>query len=319
MRASVVGMTRSTSIALLALALSACTEMKGVEVDGRQLIPADAGVVFGFELDPLRNSPLGPVLHTAMQSDPDARGMLESVPKCNVDLAGLKGMFAMKTDSDDMYMAVVESPGIGTEDNVRCLESELAKATGKAQDGILIFETKGDVRVTPQQDGGYMVILNKNTLVMMSRPWETVVFDAIAKPEARNTTSPLAKAAAGIDPSTDLWFAVALSDSDRAGMADIKGAETLQVVSATSDLSSGMKLDLALDTKDAASASTLVTSLTEALAMAKPTLKDAGLPETLLDGVKLSTADARVTAKMEIGKDVLPGLITAMAPFFAGG
>src|SRR5690242_19586510 len=123
-----------TSFAFLFLALAACTETKGVEVDARQLVPADASVVFGFELEPLRNSPLGPVLHTAMQTDPDAKGMLAAVPACKVDLASMRGLFAMKTDADGTFMAVVESTGIGTEENVRCLESELAKATGKTQD-----------------------------------------------------------------------------------------------------------------------------------------------------------------------------------------
>jgi hypothetical protein len=312
-------MLRATSTsALLCLALSACTETKGVEVDARQLVPADATIVFGFELEPLRNSPIGPALHAAMQSDPDMKGMLAAVPNCKVDLASLRGVFATVTDADGKFMAVIESTGIGTEDNVRCLETELAKATGKPLDGVLLFETKGDVRITPQEDGGYMVILNKNTLVMMDRSWETAVFDAIAKPETRNTTTPLAKAAAAVDSTTDLWFAMALSDSDRAGMTDIKGAETVQVVTALADLGSGMKLDLALDTKDAASASTLVTSLTELLGVAKPGLKDVGLPETLLDNVKLSSAEARVTAKLEIAKDALPPVITAMGPLFAG-
>lgn len=312
-------MVRTTSLAVLFLALTACTETKGVEVDARHLVPAEATIAFGFELEPLRNSPLGPALHAAMQSDPDMKGMLASVPNCSkVDLASLKGVFATVADANDKFMAVVESPGIGTEENVRCLESELAKATGKSQDGILVFETKGDVRVTPQQDGGYMVILNKNALVVMDRSWETVVFDAIAKPETRATTTPLAKAAAAIDPSTDLWFAVALSDSDRAGMTDIKGAEGVQTIAATADLGSGMKLDVGLDAKDAAGAKTLETSLNELVPLAKPGLKEIGLPETLLDTLKISTTEARVNAKLEIAKDALPALITAMGPLFAG-
>jgi hypothetical protein len=300
-----------------ALTLAACTETKGLEVDGRLLIPADATVVFGFELEPLKNSPLGPMLHTAMQSDPDMKGMLASVPNCNLDLANLRAVFATVTDADDKFMAVVESPGIGTEDNVRCLEKELAKATGKKQDGILMFETKGDVRITPQEDGGYVVILNKNAIAMMDRSWENAVFAAIEKAESRNTTTPLAKAAQAVDPTTDLWFAMALSDSDRAGMGDIEGADGVQVVTATSDLGSGMKLDVALDTKDAANAKTLETSLTELLAIAKPGLADLGLPATLLDTLKLSTAEARVTAKLDIAKDAMPGVMTAMGPLFA--
>lgn len=314
-------MVRTLHLGLLTLALTlgACTETKGVEVDARHLVPAEASVVFGFELEPLKNSPIGPALASAMQSDPDMKAMLAAVPNCQVDLVNMRGVIAASMETDDKFMAVVESPGIGTEDNVRCLDTEIAKATGKVRPGILAFETKGDVRMTPQEDGGYLVILNKNAIVMMDRSWESAVLSAIEKAESRNTTTPLAKATQALDPTLDLWFALSLSDSDRAGMVDIKGAEGVQVVTATADLASGMKLDVALDTKDAANAKTLEATLTEMLAAAKPGLADLGLPATLLDTLKISTTEARVNAKLDIAKDAMPGLMTAMAPLFADG
>lgn len=311
-------MFRGSSVLFVLATLAACKEPKGVEVDPRQLIPADAVAVFGFELDPLRNSPIGPVLHAAMQSDADMRAMLASVPSCNVDLANLRGVFAMDPDADDKLMAVVESPNIGDEDTVRCIDKEFTKATG-GKEGILLFETKGDIRATPQEGGGYLIILNENAIAVVNKQWETTVFAAIDTPSSRDTTTPLAKSIEHVDPKTDMWFAMALSDSDRANFAEVEGADGLAVVSATADLSSGMKLDIGLDARDAANAKVLEGSISKMLAEVKPGLADAGMPPTLLDTLKVSTKDAHVSATFDLGKDVLPAVITAMAPLFAEG
>src|SRR5262245_25138371 len=100
-----------TAIAVLSLfALAACTPPKGVQIDARELVPADASGAFGFELEPVRSSPIGPLLHDGMQSDADMKAMLATVPECNVDLPHLRGMMAGIFEGDERIVAVVEAP-----------------------------------------------------------------------------------------------------------------------------------------------------------------------------------------------------------------
>ncbi|MBC8069333.1 MAG: hypothetical protein IAG13_13440 [Deltaproteobacteria bacterium] len=311
-------MLRSSSVLLVLATLCACKEPKGVEVDARHLVPAEADAVFGFELAPLRDSPIGPLIHTAMQGDADMRGMLASIPDCDVDLANMRGLMATVVDANDKFVAVIESPNIGDEGTVRCIEKGFAKATG-GPSGILLFETKGDVRVTPQQDGGYLVVLNKNAIAIMDKSWEDVVFAAIADPATRNTTTPLAKALAQVDAKTDAWFAVALPDEARAGMTDIEGADGITVVRASADLSSGMKLDVGLSTRDAPNAKVLEGSLTKLITELKPGLAGVGLPATLLDTLTVKANDADVAASLAVDEGALPGVIATLAPLFAEG
>lgn len=301
------------------LLLGACGDVKGVDVDVRALIPAGADLVIGLEVGPLQRSPLGPLLYTAATTQADLQALLTSVPGCSVDPSGLRLTFAGSVHHDDRYLLVVEGPGIGVEDTLKCLEREHAKAAGGTAPTFLWFTTRGDVRTIAQEGGGSLVILNKNAVLAMSGPWESTVFDAIEKPELRVTDSPLARAIAAIDPATDMWIAATLSDAERAAIVDLNGSEGVQVVSVTGDLTAGLALGVVLDTRDAAHATDLKTAVDEALPGVKAGLELSGLPANLLDTTTTEATGPRFSARLKIAADALPGVILGLAPMFAAG
>jgi hypothetical protein len=307
-----------TAIAVLSLfALAACKPPKGVQVDARELVPSDANGAFGFELEPVRNSPVGPLLRDGMQSDADMKAMLAAVPECNIDLPHLRGMMAGVFEGDERIVAVVEAPKIGDEDTVRCIEKSFARAQGRSDTGLILFDTRGDVRTLDQEGGGKLVILNENALGFVDAPWEQQFFASLENPSSRNTTTPLATAVAKIDPGTDAWFSLALSDGQRAELGDLQGGDGIATATMLADLGSGLKLDIAVDARDEANAKQLVTSIATLLDQAKLGLAPAGLPTTLLDKSKVTAAESRVTATVEVGADALPGVLTALAPMMA--
>lgn len=300
------------SIALVALAtVTACKEPKGVQVDGRELIPLEATVAFGFEVGPLRASPIGSALYPLLQGDGDMRGMVEAVQGCNLALDELRCLMAIDPANENRFFAYVEGSKIGETDTVRCIEKGFAKATG-GKDGRLVFQTRGDVQTLDQEGGGKLIILNKNALVVVDEHWQEQTFTAIEKPESRNKTGVLATTVATIDPSTDTWFAIMFGDEERASWSGLAGGDGIAAVSMVADLAQGAKIAASIDGRDAANAKEIEGSLRGALGELKPGLAAMGLPENLLDGLKLSSADARVTATVEIGSDALPGVVTAV-------
>lgn len=310
-------MVRTTlSGCALALLLGACSEPKGVEIDARNLLPGVADFVFGGELEPVKNSPIGPLLYAAASSDADFKTMLDVVPKCSVDLTNLRVVFAGMSTDDEKFVAVVESPGIGTEKSVSCIETEYAKALGKPT-GLLAFKTRGDVRTLAQQGGGVLVILNKNTVATASAAWEPALYDAIEKPEARDRTSAMSQAVQRIDPATDMWLALTVNDAQRADMADMKGFDGAVLLSATGDLSTGLKVAVAIDTTSAAKAAEIKATIDETLAATKGQQLPPGVPANLLDGITATTSDARVTMQFALPADGLVTTLMAMAPLFA--
>jgi len=307
-------MVRTRVLGVSLLLLAACTEVKGVEVDVRQLIPAEANLVFGFELAPLKDSVFGPLVHGMAQSDSDLAAALAAAPNCKVDLADLRVTFAGVMDQEDKFMAVVESPGIGKEETIRCIEQEQAKVSGREAPWMLLFETRGDVRTIPQEGGGKLILLNKDTVVMTEAAWESAVFSAIEKPETRITTSPLASAALAIDARTDGWLVIAPSDADRASFGDIKGADGIVSVAATGDLGAGLGLVLTFATRDAAKASEFKSALDEILATIKA--EPGPWPADIVGAVVTAAKDASVTAKVDVSSAALPTLMTSLAPLF---
>jgi hypothetical protein len=196
-------------------------------------------------------------------------------------------------------------------------EGRYAKALGKPT-GILAFKTRGDVRTLAQQGGGVLVILNKNTVATASAAWEPALYDAIEKPEARDRSSVMSQAVQRIDPATDMWLALTVTDAHRADMADMQGFDGAVLVSATGDLSAGLKVALSIDTTSAAKAAELKTTIDETLAGMKGQELPPGVPANLLGGVTTTTSDARMTVQLALPADGLATTLMAMAPLFAG-
>ena len=136
-------------LSLVLAVVGGCSKPKGVEVAAVDLVPDASQIALGFQVDPIKSSALSGPLWQAIESDPDMSGIANALPTCEIKTDGLKGLIAGNIDGDDM-MIVIESPGVGNEKAMDCLEKELAKADGE-EPGVVAFETHGKVRRAPQE------------------------------------------------------------------------------------------------------------------------------------------------------------------------
>lgn len=298
------------ALALLAVA-PACKTAKGVEVEASALVPEGASLVVGFELSALRKSPLGTVLAGSLAQDPDTKALFDGFESCDVDLDHLRALVAGSFTSDT-YMAVIESPGLGEESVVRCIETEIGKATGESS-GIIMFETKGDVRITPQEGGGHLIILNKNAIVIADAPWDDEVLAAIESIDKRNTEGTMAGLMKDAGRGSDVWMAATVGPTERSEFADIPGSGTLDSVLMKFGLGDGVKLDASFAFSAESDAGEFRTAVPALIDMAKPELPNAGMPADLLDSLEFGGEGNSVTASWSVKADALPGLVAAMA------
>ncbi len=301
--------TAPVALSLLA-AVSACKTAKGVEIEASALVPKDASLVIGFELSALSKSPLGGTLASAMGQDPDTKALFTGFENCEVDLEHLKALVAGSFTSET-YMAVIESPGLGEESVVRCIEKEIGKATGESS-GIIMFETKGDVRITPQEGGGHLIILNKNAIVIADAPWDDEVLAAIEDTDKRNTEGPMARAMKDAGSDTDVWMAATIGPMERAEFGEVPGSATLESVLMKVGLGDGVKLDASFGFTVESDAGQFRTAVPALVGLAKPELPSAGLPADLLDTLEFGGEGNTVTATWSVKADVLPGLATTL-------
>ena len=305
-------MSRTAVVALTLLAaVPACKTAKGVDIEASALVPKDASLVIGFELSALSASPVGGTLASSMGADPETKALFAGFENCEVDLEHLKALVAGSFTSET-YMAVIESPGLGEESVVRCIEKEIAKAMGDSSSGIIMFETKGDVRITPQEGGGHLIILNKNAIVIADAPWDDTVLEAIENADKRNTDGPMATMMKDVGGDTDVWMAATVGPMERAEFAEVPGATTLESVLMKVGLGDGMKLDASFGFTAESDAGQFRSAVPALIGMAKPELPSAGLPADLLDNLEFGGEGNAVTATWAIKADVLPGLVTTL-------
>lgn len=303
---------RSAGIAIslaLGLALTAaCTpDVKGVEVAAIDLVPAGADMVIGMTLAPVRGSALSAPLWGAMQSDPDIAGIARAMETCDVALDNLTAMLASTVEGAELLI-VMEAPGIGNEDKMKCVEKE---GTPAGEDpGVLRFETHGDIRRAPQEGGGWLIILNKNAIAVVDTTWEVEVFNRIANESARAKDGPLAGVLGRVDPKQHLWAALTFSEAERADFGDLNGADGLTDILVNVDLSTGMAVTANMGFDKAANASSFTEAFPPLLTMSKGELVAIGLPPEAVDSVKLNAEGPSVRAVMTVSAEELPGLIS---------
>ncbi|MCR9165580.1 MAG: hypothetical protein ACE37F_00210 [Nannocystaceae bacterium] len=304
-------MSRTAFLAVTLLAaVPACKTAKGVDIEASALVPKDASLVVGFELDALGKSPLGGTLASSMAEDPETKALFDGFENCEVDLEHLEALVAGSFTSET-YMAVIESPGLGEESVVRCIEREIGKATGESS-GIIMFETKGDVRITPQEGGGHLIILNKNAIVIADAPWDDEVLAAIENAEKRNTDGPMATMMKEAGSDTDVWMAASIGSMERAEFSDVPGSATLETVLMKIGLGDGVTLDASFGFTAESDAEQFRTAVPALVGMAKPELPGAGLPADLLDTLEFGGEGNSVTASWSVKPDALAGLATTL-------
>lgn len=302
--------SRLAAVAFVAL-LPACKSAKGVEVDAALLVPKDASLVIGFDVKALRDSKLGGPIAESMATDPENKARLDGFAACNVNTDDFRGLIAGSLTSETS-MIVLESPGLGDEDVVRCVEKEIGKSMGQ-DSGLLLFETKGDVRTIPQEGGGQLIILNKNAVILADAPWDIEVLAAIESADKRNTGTPMATLLESATKDSDVFVAATIGAMERTEMGDLPGSASLETVLVKVGLTDGVKLDAKFDFGADADAEQFRGTAPVLVSAAKSGLAGTGMPEDLFDNLVFAGEGKQVTATWSVAADVVPKLVAAAA------
>lgn len=83
------------------------------------------------------------------------------------------------------------------------------------------------------------------------------------------------------------------------------------------DLSEGLSIDLQVDFPDEAKAKTFAEGVGPLLDEIKPELAVAGMPATMLDGVKPETTAGKVSTKLVLSPEALSTAMTLLGPMLA--
>ncbi len=274
------------------------------------LLPADLD--FGMQLNVavIAASPLAaPIKTLAAGAAVEIDGMFQGFSACGLDTTGTHVFLGGHYDSaDDQYLLILESPGIGSKKKVNCLERALRKATGEGQ-GLLSYQTRGPVLVTPQEGGGWLIILNKNVLVVTSEGFMKAVFERIEKPETR-TQGRLAKAMATTDNEAAGSVTMIATEFLQSEL-ELPGVESLRHLNLVFALQDNLITNAQMHFETTEQATAMYSEVAPLLEEAKPAIVDElGLSEDLVESLTLEQVDTSVELHVTT---TLPDLMSILA------
>lgn len=202
------------------------TPPAGVEVHAVDLLPSDAQIAIGGNVEQVVDSPLGGILRAAVAAEPDLGKLVDAARECEL-APDTRVTFAASLDSEEDFVLVAEAPRIGEWTRVQCVERAAQRENTEVR---LIYRDRGPIRTVPQRGGGSVMILNKNAVAVVTSPFEAEVLERAQRAQARPPTE-LGKVIAGVDDDAHMWIAATIDAATAARLdEDVDGATALRAV-----------------------------------------------------------------------------------------
>lgn len=283
--------------------LVACTpKAEGLTIEAADAFPAEVDTVVGFDFGKLRSSPLMASFGPLAMADEDFSQLATSVEDCKLPLDNLKITFAttLASKGDDRVF-LIEAPGAGKPDMMKCMEKAFAAASGE-EAGAVTFTTRGKVLAAPAQGGDLLILPNDNQALYVTKKWQKEVLDRV-NGDAERTPSKAADAWGRVGTTGHIYFAVLVTDSIRSEMDGIPGANDISDISGRVLTSHSADLELLVNFKTAESAGPVKMELDTMLDQSKADALAIGIPQKVMDSIATKLDGSTLSLKLSVDVD----------------
>ena len=290
-------MKRTFATTTLAFALLGVAACKGGGADSAKLIPDAATMVAGVDVKAL----LGTKLYTdnkALIEQGESKEMLDAATACNLGTDKWKNIVIGFDMTKNQGAAVINADGIGKEENLTCINGKVKEKQGKEPFKI---EDKDGKKVLTMEDGSVGYIINEGTLVVASKDWAAPVKDLIDGKGKSVFDGSLKDVIGRTDTGKHVWFAGTLP-------ADaVKGspAEGAKDVAGSLDLSGGVAVAASVGFGSADDATKKKDELQKQFDQFKGMAGGMGVPQGVVDSVKIDASGNAVTVAAKASEDDL--------------
>ncbi len=302
----------TTTCAAALLTLTAC-KGGGAAGDAAKLIPDAATVMGGVDFQGMMKSPLYEG-NKKMLEEGDQKEAMDAAKACNLGPDTWKSVvFGADPEGGDKKMAfVVTATGLGKKENLECIAGKIKEKndgeepwTMEEKDGKLVLTIDGG------EATGYVV--NDNTLAVAGSDWAGAVkelVDGKGKPAIDNS---LKDVLGRTDMGKTVWAAGVIPASMAAGPADGMKDGAMWM-----DMSSGLELMASVGVKDADTATAKAKEFTTQFDAVKGMAGTVGIPEAVVNSVKIEAKDASLNVSAKASKDDLEKINEAVKKSLGG-
>ncbi len=309
--------TFPTTVALAAFfGLAAC---KGGSAEPLNLVPDQATLIGAVNVKGLMNSQLYKDNKDKLESG-ESKEMMEAAKACNLDPNGFdKIVFGVDPDSESVVFSVAAN-GVGKIENLECIGGKIKEKSG--EDPWTVEEKDG--KKTLSIDGGEAIGIpvSDNLLVVTSKGWESAVRELIAGKGKAAATGSLKAELDKAPKDKQIWIAGKVPADAAAGLKGTPG-EKVSAIYGGIDLSNGLAVSAGGVTDSAESAKKIQEELQKTFDQFKGMAAPMGVPQAVIDSVKIEAADTDVkvalSASAEDLKAIQEKVAGTLGPMMGGG
>jgi hypothetical protein len=287
------------------LTLSAC-KGGGAAGDAAKLIPDAATVMAGVNIEGMMKSPLYEG-NKKLLEEGDMKQALEAAKGCKLGPDTWKSavMGADPEGGDAKVAFVVSATGLGKKETLECIAGKVKEEAGEEPWAMEEKDGKIVLNINEGRATGY--VIDENTLAVAGKDWAGAVKELVDGKGKSAMDNSLKDVLGRTDMSKTVWAAGVIPESMASGPADgmTSGAMWL-------DMSSGMELMASLGVKDADTATAKATELTTQFDAVKGMAGTVGVPEAVVNSVKIEAKDAALNVSAKASKDDLEKISEAV-------
>jgi hypothetical protein len=276
-----------TVAGLALLGLAACSKAGGAEA--AKLIPDGAQMIAGINIKALMTSKVYTDNKEMLEQEDEAKETLAAMKECNLDPEKLDSA-VIGADDKEHFVAVITGEGIGVEENLNCIAGKIKEKSGKDP---WVIEDKDGKKVLNIDDGdAFGHIVDDKTLAVADKEWDAKLVERLD-----------GKGVAAVDGSLKDWYGKAPKDkhlwfaasTPAEAAADLGPAGEAKGAWGGMDLSSGMALEIGASFETAEKATEVAAEAQKGFDEVKGMAGMVGVPQTVVDSVKIEAKDADLT------------------------
>ncbi|MFO0634192.1 MAG: hypothetical protein U0168_15200 [Nannocystaceae bacterium] len=284
----------TTTLTLALLGVAAC---KGGGADSAKLIPDAATMVGGIDVKALVGSKAYTDNKDKIEKG-EFKEFVDAATACNLGTDKWKSIAFGADPTKNQFAAVISADGIGKEDNLTCINGKVKEKSGK--DAFKIEEKDGKKMMT-MDDGGVGYIVNEGSIVVASKDWAGPVKELVDGKGKSVFDGALKDVIGRADTGKHIWFAGSLP----ADMLKGSPAEGAKDVAGSFDLSGGIAVAASVGFGSADEATKKKDELQKQFDGVKGMAGSMGVPQAVVDSVKIDASGNAVTVAAKASDDDL--------------
>lgn len=257
-----------------------------------QFAPAAADSVAHVDLGALMRVPALAPVRSVLERAPDVAALVGAAAECGLGPDTWRGLTTARAEGSVDSITVLQAEGIGERERLGCVRDAMVRA--KQEPRFALAPGDGAVELELVGDGGRAIAVDRCTLVIASPRWIDATRERIAGRGRSLLEGPLMPTILRAGEGRAVWMAVRSASSTTLAFTGNRADDLAASVS----VHDGFAVDVSLQFATPETARAAADQVSGVFNNVKSMMVTMGLPQTVVDGTRITAAGAFVSVAM---------------------